>query len=69
MAKLPLAAMLLMLSTPEPLLVRVTVLAVLVVLMTTLPKLNAVGDSVTAAPFTCCVNTGDVLPRKFVSPL
>jgi hypothetical protein len=68
-AKLPLVAMLLILSEPAPLLVNVTVLAALVVLMATLPKLSAAGDNVTAAPFTCCVNTGDVLPRKFESPL
>ena len=46
-AKLPLMAILLMLSGPPPLLVRVTVLAVLVVLMTWLPKLKLAGDSVT----------------------
>lgn len=51
MAKMPLVAMLLMFSVAAPLLVNVTVLAALVVLMTTFPKLNEVGDSVTAAPF------------------
>ncbi len=71
MAKLPLVEMLLMVSGAVPVLVNVTVFVTLVVLMTTLPKPSETGERVTtgALAFTCCVNTDDVLPRKFVSPL
>src|ERR1700722_2769759 len=67
-AKLPLTVMLLMVSEVAPVLVTVTVLAVLVLSMTSLPKLSELGVTARVELFTCCVNTDELLPRKLVSP-